>query len=854
MQQTIHLRRDRAVPRTAAPLLVNLAAVLLPTLAPSQQVSLQNGLVRFDFDPATGMLVAARDLLQGSLLPIQNDQPWKVLLRDLAGGNSLQAAARGPFLANGQLMTPTMLTASATNVDFGWLLQLDPANAILVVQRHALGAGDTWCTSSLEVYGDGQPRFGFGANAGTTTLAIHETRTYLTSRFDPSATRTEDFGILSARGVHAVHGPSVHLQPPFTIVGPARTKVASMSWTEDGLREGYLYNLLLGAHWYDDGAGIYAMPERGSDRHPLSTAYRSLSDQRFQMVHIEKHARDDQSGQNVSSAEPLRVGLFRAAGGVDGWFDFARLYRDELQGAGHLPARVSQRGDLTPSLRGGELLLGFFGPDTDPTAIPYQDAAWRQTTVSIYDQTAQFTGAGEQSILFFIGWNRHAPAGPWAHSLYYPKPGQELLFQDLTATTRLRPLVYTLTNTVNQTPLDPQYAQYSPFITVDVNGNASLYDGGGVYGWLSDLDPSTGAWAALTQPRLEALRAYYGVGAAYFDSPAPVAADYGNRPGRDNGPGDYQIGAVVDSLAWIRGTLKANDPGYFTVTENLPEAFVSDVDLLGGDGQAPYLLPVVFDYLPGNNHLDKYLGGWADLQEVLFNPAVYHRSVPMVGLGALALGTLNTGPVIDPDTYWHTLHFHNARAVLEGGAVPGVYELGGAYGLPNHRLDEIPEETPWTAVLRVQGPRWAGIVKDLLEYRKASRYLVDGEGCLRPLCNVSTVPTTIWLSDYRCPPPQNCGVATVYNRPDLVRACWQSSDPASPDWFGLYFFCSDADNRQVNFRFDAQRYGYGPGRLVTLYQTTPDGQQTKIVTAPDTVLHSVTLTRDRIAHFEVHVQ
>ncbi|HEX5050952.1 MAG TPA: hypothetical protein VFZ65_04200, partial [Planctomycetota bacterium] len=385
------------------------------------------------------------------------------------------------------------------------------------------------------------------------------------------------------------------------------------------------------------------------------------------------------------------------------------------------------------------------------------------------------------------------------------------------------------------------YVLFSPFLSRAINGSIVSYTDP-VYQTYNVLNPATGAWAAVTQPRLAALSSFYGVGGVYFDAPAPSDPDYTIRPTNLPGPGEYQIKGVVDSLAWIRDTLKTQDPNFLTITENAPEAFMKDMDMLGGDGQIPYLLPVIFDYRSNNYHLDKYLGGLTDLQSVMFNPTVYHHSVPTLGIGGFAPNTVGGLG----SAYWDLLHFHGARAALEGGGIPAMYEIGpyfGEQGLANHELAMGSSSNPDYLLFSVQGPRYADVTKELLDYRKGSAYLIDGEWWPRPDYNAMSVSTQIVVGG---------NVLTSYMRPDVVSATWRSTQPGMTNWFGLYFFTSESSSRTVNVTFDARQHGFPAGRIVVLYRTTP-GNRTPLSFGINLVSFSQLLTRDRISHFEVQV-
>ncbi|MCA8950367.1 MAG: hypothetical protein KDE27_12750 [Planctomycetes bacterium] len=825
--------------------MATIAVAWLAQLAAAQgqqplYVELANAQSRFRFDTGQGTLIEVEDLTTGKTIAIQNDVPWRVRLRPFG---SVQL---GPVV--GPTATPVR-QSTATTLTFAWQQQIDPFNTIIVAQHFDLPANGPHLRSRLEVYGDGQPHFGLPANSGTTTYAIHESRTYLTVDQDLTGGRNEDFALLSARGVFGVHSPTAVLQPPYTLLGPNRPSIpgVSLKWDDDdGLRESFNYNLFLGCYWYDDGSGICAYPERGSGHHPLLTGYRSLAGNRFQMAHVEKHSRDDTPGINAIAAVALRIAPYRTARTIEGWYEFAQTYRSYLDGLGFFArGRVTARADLSSHIRSGGLLLGWFGPDSDPSPYPYTNPTWRQSAVGIWSRSTTYVNATENVINFFIGWNRHAND---PHSLYWPKPGQELFFQEIRATNLLRPMVYTLTNTINVSPVDPTYGTFSPYRARRIDGSLQQWSDD-LYGTVDQLNPATWAWAAMIEPRLGALSSAYGVGGAYFDAPAPVEADYNPQPTNLTGPGEYQIGAVVDSLAYVRDSLKASDPNYLTITENAPEAFMHDMDLLGGDGQLPSLLPTIFDYVPSNNHLDKYLGGYQDLQSVLFNPTVYHHSVPLVGIGPFVPYSAGAP---GPTAYWDLFQFHNARAALEGGAIPAMYEIGPYFafgGLANHELATGDVDKPFYDIVSVQGPRYADIVADLLAYRRNSIYLIDGEWWPRPAYDSASVATPLVVPDYNC---SNCSTVTSYRRPDVVASTWRSTQPGTTNWFGLYFFTSESTARTVNFSFDARRHGYAPGRTVKLYESTPT-IRTLRQTGIDTVSFSKSLTVDRVAHFEIEV-
>lgn len=827
-------------PLCAPTLLVGLLAILAPAgLAQSAPVivSLGNTQVRYDFDATNGTLVQVNDLPNAKSIAIQNDKPWRIQLYRV-GSNPTVSVLAEP--AGG----PTSTAAGATTLRFVWQQSVDNANTIVVAQLFDLPAGQNHLRSRLEVYGDGGAHYGLPANQGTTNLAIHETRTYLTVAQQLTGSRIEDFALLSARGAWGVHSPAAVLKPPFTVLGqPGHDRLGSMSWDPvDGLREDFNYNLFLGCYWYNDGSGVYAHPERGNGFHPLFTGYRSLSGNRFQMAHVEKHARDNVSGMNALDVVALRIAPYRTSRTITGWYEFAQLYRAYLQSTGFFSRGiVSQRSDLGSTLRDGTYLQGWFGVDADPSAYPYQNAAWRAQAIGVWDRSRAFVGAKEMGIFFFIGWNQYVN---FAHSDLVPKPGQGQFFSDIHANGKLRPMVYTLTNYLNYAPMDSQYPTYGALASRDIHGNLHRAVNWGPYGTVDSINPATGAWAAAVDPRLGALASGYGVGGCYFDSPAPMPADYNNVPTNLPGPGDYQIQGSVNSLAYLRNQRKQTDPGYITITENAPEAFMHDMDLLGADGLIPYLVPTIFDYVPPNNRLDLYLGGYEDLQSVQFNAAVYHHSVPVVGVQPILPSEVVS------TAYWNNYFFHLGRAALEAGGIPTMLEIGpvfGVQGLANHELPNAAPSTPGYSVFKVQGPRFANLVKDLLAYRANSPYLVDGEWWPRPAYNTAHQAVSLPIQSY------NGGlVQTSYNRPDVVSATWRATRPTMTNWFGLFFLTVESTSRTVGFQFNALQHGYTGNHTVKLYRNVY-GVRTLVATGTNVVSFSTALTVDKVTHFEVEV-
>lgn len=819
----------------------------------SAQHTIGNARVQFQF-AASGMLQGITDLVTGRSFAIQNDQPWKILFRNL-GTMNLEASARD-HTVSGVPVTPLVLSPTATSVGYGWYMNYQASDQVQVILQHTIGANDDFFRTQVEVRADNVARFGLPP-AATTTLAISEFRVYTTPVQQLSATRTEDYGIISNRGVYGIRSPAVYLDSQYTVAKPSRNTVGSTSWTEDGIRDHFHYNLIVGAYWYNDGSGVYVHPERGNGFHPFATAYRSLGqeDPRFQMTHIERCPRDNEAGVNAFSSTPLRTGVFRPRASEDGWFDFATLYRSYLQSVGFFSkGRLSQRADLTSAIKQGDLLVGWFGTDQDPPLNPYSNAVWRAQLVSMYNQSCQYVGAAKEVVFFFIGWNRTAS---FAHSLYYPQAGQEQLFLDLKNTGNLIPFVYTLTNTINQTPADPEDANMLPYAIVDIHGNVSS-EVNPAYGTIRQQDPSTGAWAYLAHQRLTALQQSYGVSGAYFDSAAPSYPDYLNRALHVPGFGDYQIRDVVAGCAWMRNALKqsASPVGdYMTTTENFPEAFASDMDMLGGDGNAPHSPPTVLDW-DGANHLDKYIGGQGDMSAMLFNAAVYHDYTPMVGLGHYVLGGLraqSAQPIQYVASFWDAYFYHAARAVVEGGGIPHMREIGLEWGVPDHLLGGFNSSdqkfVAWQ--MATYGPRYADLIKELLLYRTNNAYLIDGTWQLRMAANRSTVGMLVVTED-----PDGSTLPLIvgqYNRQDLVRAVWRSSDPATPDNYGLFFLSTDTVGvsypRPLTFTFDATRYGYPGGKTCSLFQSG-----VLIAQGQNTVTWNTTLALDKVAFYEVVVQ